>query len=76
VGMKKTDHIEENCKVLRTKRIPNNIVECIYKNEEKAIKEKKDSDKKNKLTKEVKLKKKHTVEEKRKSKHSENGKTT
>jgi len=68
VGMKKTEHIEENLKILKTKRISSEVVQCIYENEEKVIKDKKVTDKKNKISKEDKLKKKHTLEDKKKRK--------
>ena len=65
VGMKKTEHVEENCKVLKTKRIPKDVIECIYGIEEKGllgkrkVKESKDS-------KELKMKKKTNTDKKRK----------
>jgi len=41
VGMKKTEHIEENCKILKANKIHKEVVECIYNNEEKGLKDKK-----------------------------------
>ena len=41
VGMKKPEHVEENCKVLKTKRIPKDVIECIFSNEEKGLADKK-----------------------------------
>lgn len=45
VGMKKVEHVEENCKVLKTKKVDKAVVACIYANEEKGLHYKKENEK-------------------------------